>query len=200
MAVSINTLIAVLLYSIPMIISPGPGNTILATAGARFGVLGTLPFWLGFELANFFWCVVYGLGLSVFLALHPTANLVMKWLGVIYTLYLAYSFLKSSFTSTQSEVKSLTILDGFLSVSLNPKIHQMIFILFSQFLHQGDTYFQQAIEISIVFTILCFLCHAPWIYAGKLLFSSFKSERSKKVQGFVFAGSMVLVAVYVALS
>lgn len=35
-------------YAVPMIISPGPGNTLLATAGGRYGVRGSVPFWAGF--------------------------------------------------------------------------------------------------------------------------------------------------------
>ncbi|MFX7973146.1 hypothetical protein ABTK40_20310, partial [Acinetobacter baumannii] len=51
-------------YAIPMVISPGPGNTLLATAGGRFGIRGSVPFWLGFEAANLVLCLIYGLGLG----------------------------------------------------------------------------------------------------------------------------------------
>ena len=44
----------ILSFAIPMILSLGPGNTILAAAGGKFGVRGTRLVWLGFESGNFY--------------------------------------------------------------------------------------------------------------------------------------------------
>ena len=103
-------------FSVPMIISPGPGNTVLAAAGGRYGLRGTLPFWLGFETANMVWCLVYGLGLSRLLHDYPHAAQVLKWAGIAYTLYLAYGFMKSSAPSERGAMPRLSAFDGFVSV------------------------------------------------------------------------------------
>lgn len=199
MLLAADVLIAIILYSVPMIISPGPGNTILATAGARFGVVGTLPFWIGFECANLAWCLAYGFGLSIVITGHPALAVALKWLGVAYTLYLAYTFLKSSAPTEGKEREKLTFFDGFLSVTLNPKIHQMIFILFSQFLPPGGSQGLAVIQITLLFLVLCVACHAPWIVGGKLIFSTFNSPSALRIQGYIFAGCMLLVALYIAL-
>lgn len=199
MLLPVDVFLAIIFYSVPMIISPGPGNTILATAGAKFGVAGTLPFWIGFEFANLTWCLAYGLGLSVVLTGHPSIAAILKWMGVAYTLYLAYTFLKSSAPEEGTELERLTFFDGFLSVTLNPKIHQMIFLLFSQFLPSGDTQYLAVVQITVLFLVLCVACHAPWIIGGKLVFSTFKSEAAVRLQGYIFGGCMLLVALYVAL-
>ena len=60
-------------YSVPMIVSPGPGNTILAASGGRFGVVGSVPFWMGFEAGNLLWCLIYGFGLSQVFEHYPVA-------------------------------------------------------------------------------------------------------------------------------
>lgn len=187
-------------FSVPMIISPGPGNTVLAAAGGQFGVKGALPFWAGFEAANLAWCLVYGLGLSRVLHDHPTAAQALKWAGVAYTLYLAYGFIKSSTSGKRAAMPRLTALDGFVSVSLNPKIHSMIFVLFSQLLRPGLALTSQVVEIATVFTLLCVACHFPWIYGGQLMFDRFGSERSIKRQGYLFGGCMVAVALIVAVT
>ncbi len=187
-------------FSVPMIISPGPGNTILATAGGRFGVRGTIPFWFGFEAANLVWCLVYGFELSRVLHDVPAAAHVLKWIGIVYTLYLAYGFVKSSTGKKQASMPRLTALDGFLSVSLNPKIHSMIFVLFSQFLRPDISLAQQVLQITFVFTVLCIVCHFPWIYGGRVVFERFSSERSIKLQGYVFGGCMAAVALFLAVT
>lgn len=187
-------------FSVPMIISPGPGNTLLATAGGRFGVRGTVPFWLGFEIANFVWCLVYGFELSRVMHDVPAVAHGLKWAGVAYTLYLAYGFVKPSGPGKQRAMPRLSVVDGFLSVSLNPKIHSMIFVLFSQFLQPDLPLGQQVLSISALFTALCIVCHFPWIYGGRAVFDRFNSKKSAQVQGYVFGGCMAAVALFLAMT
>ncbi len=187
-------------FSVPMIISPGPGNTVLAAAGGRYGVKGVLPFWVGFEAANLVWCLVYGFGLSRVLHNHPQIAHALKWAGIAYTLYLAYGFMKPSAPGARVAMPRLSALDGFLSVSLNPKIHSMIFVLFSQFLSPDLALTWQVAEIAAVFTLLCVACHFPWIYAGQLMFDRFNGEKSIKVQGYLFGGCMVAVALFLIVA
>lgn len=187
-------------FSVPMIISPGPGNTILAAAGGRFGVRGTAAFWFGFEAANFVWCLVYGFELSRLMLQMPAAAHVLKWAGIAYTLYLAYGFVKPSASGKKAAMPRLSALDGFLSVSLNPKIHSMIFVLFSQFLRPDMPLTRQVLQIALVFTLLCVACHFPWIYGGQVLFDRFNNEKSAKLQGYVFGGCMAAVALFLAVT
>jgi len=198
--ITIETWLLILGFSVPMVISPGPGNTILAAAGGKFGIRGTIPFWLGFETANLFWCLVYGLGLSEVFRQHPFLHETFKWAGTLYILYLAYGFLQSSLPANQKEMKPLGVIDGFVSVSFNVKIHSMILVMFSQFLNPALPLLNQVIQIAAVFLAVCVACHFPWIYAGQILFSRIKSARSIRLQGFVFAACMLLVALFVALS
>ncbi len=183
-----------------MVISPGPGNTLLAAAGGKFGVWRTIPFLIGFEVANLTWCFVYGLGLTQLFISHPFIREILKWAGVIYTLYLAYGFFSSSSLSDQIDMKPLKIIDGFLSVSLNPKIHSMILVMFSQFLNPEYPLFWQVVQISVVFLVVCIVCHLPWVYGGRILFSRIKTEKSLKMQGYVFGTCMILVALFVAFT
>ena len=198
--VSLRIWMLIIGFSVPMIISPGPGNTILATAGGRFGVRGTAPFWVGFEAANFIWCLVYGFELSRLMHEVPAVAHVLKWAGIAYTLYLAYCFIKPSASGKTAEMPRLSALDGFLSVSLNPKIHSMIFVLFSQFLRPDIPLTQQVLQIACVFTLLCIACHFPWIYGGQVIFDRFNDKKSAKLQGYVFGGSMAAVALFLAIT
>ncbi|MCG2599352.1 MAG: LysE family transporter, partial [Achromobacter sp.] len=118
-------------YAVPMIISPGPGNTLLATAGGRYGLRGSVPFWVGFEAANLALCALYGLGLGGALHEHPQIHVVLKWMGVLYLLYLAWGFFRASAkpASQAADTRPLGFVDGFICVILNPKIHSMIAVM-----------------------------------------------------------------------
>jgi homoserine/homoserine lactone efflux protein len=188
-------------YAVPMVISPGPGNTVLATAGGRLGLLGSVPFWVGFEAANVALCLFYGFGLAGTLQDQPEIYQILKWAGVLYLLYLAWSFFSSSVGPNDSNGKGVAKLnmgDGFLLVALNPKIHSMILVMFSQFLDPSQQVFGQVLQITVVFLIVCIVCHFPWIYGGKIILSRFQSDRAIRIQGWVFGFCMVAVAAYVA--
>ncbi|MFM0290076.1 LysE family translocator [Paraburkholderia megapolitana] len=188
-------------YTVPMVVSPGPGNTVLATTGGRYGVAGSLPFWVGFEIANVVLCVVYGMGLGNALYGHPEIQVALKWAGTAYLLYLAWGFFRSTVKSDDgddTDSSRLHTKDGFLSVMLNPKIHSMILVMFSQFLDPAKSLLTQVGQFTVAFLLVCVVCHFPWIYGGQLILRRFRSARTLRVQGWVFGVSMILVAGYVA--
>jgi len=190
-------------YTVPMVFSPGPGNTVLATAGGRFGVRGTLPFWAGFEVANVALCLLYGLGLGRALHGLPWLHGVLHWGGVVYLLYLAWGFFRSAAQPSgdrDAAPARLGFGEGLLTVALNPKIHSMIVVMFSQFLDPAGAMASQTAQLTGAFLLVCVVCHFPWIYGGKLILGRFHSQRALRIQGWVFGASMLAVAAYVALS
>lgn len=187
-------------YTVPMVISPGPGNTILAAAGGRFGVGGSVPFWAGFEAGNLALCVVYGFGLGQVFEQVPQLYTVLKWAGIAYVLYLGYGFLKAGPVSEREDVGPLRLVDGFASVCLNPKIHTTILVMFSQFLNPQASVGEQVFLITAVFLVVCVLCHWVWIYGGHVVFRRFTGPTALRVQAYLFGGCMVLVAAYMAFS
>jgi threonine/homoserine/homoserine lactone efflux protein len=190
-------------YAVPMVVSPGPGNTLLATAGGRFGVAGSIPFWAGFELANLALCLVYGLGLGKALHGYPRIEGAIKWAGTAYVLYLAWGFFRSAAGPADTPGKAARRLgarDGFLSVILNPKIHSMILVMFSQFLDPAKPLAAQVSWLAAAFLAVCVACHFPWIYGGQWVLRRFRSARAAKVQGRIFGTCMLLVAAYLAFA
>ncbi|NTX04612.1 MULTISPECIES: LysE family translocator [Myxococcus] len=189
-------------YTVPMVFSPGPGNTVLATAGGRFGIRGSLPFWTGFEAANVALCLLYGLGLGRVLQGIPSLHHVLRWCGVVYLLYLAWGFFRasSSPSGAEDEPERLGFVDGLLTVALNPKIHSMVLVMFSQFLNPAGALLSQAAQLTAAFLVVCVACHFPWIYGGKLILGRFRSERALRIQGWTFGACMVAVAAYVAVA
>lgn len=190
-------------YTIPMVISPGPGNTLLAAVGGRYRVSGSLPFWIGFELANVVLCTVYGLGLGQAVHGHPAVEAAIKWAGTAYVLYLAWSFFSASArpASPQGEaVRRLGWRDGFVSVMLNPKIHSMILVMFSQFLAPALPLVPQVAAFTLAFLAVGLACHFVWIYGGQVVLSRFRSQRAVRIQGIVFGICMLLVAAYLGFA
>ncbi|MFY0475153.1 LysE family translocator [Achromobacter marplatensis] len=189
-------------YAVPMIVSPGPGNTLLAAAGGRYGIRGTMPFWMGFETANLALCALYGLGLGGTLHEHPQLHDFLKWAGAVYLLYLAWGFFRASRAPDKPvwSQQKMGFWDGFICVALNPKIHSMIVVMFAQFLAPGASLSAQVAQLSAAFVFLGLFCHFPWIYGGQVILGRFTSPRAARIQAAVFGVSMLIVAAYVVLS
>ncbi|WZB74588.1 LysE family transporter [Achromobacter insuavis] len=143
--------------------------------GGRYGLRGSVPFWVGFEAANLALCALYGLGLGGALHEHPQIHVALKWMGVLYLLYLAWGFFRASAkpASQAADTRPLGFVDGFICVILNPKIHSMIAVMFAQFLLPGVSLSLQVGQLSAAFVILGLFCHFPWIYGGKVILGRF---------------------------
>ena len=191
-------LVAVFLgFAVPMVISPGPGNTVLAQSGARFGVRGTGLFWLGFEIGNVLLCLLYGLGFGALLLEYPQSHTLMLWAGAAYVLYLAWGFFRSAAPGAKPQtVERMGLVSGIVAVLLNVKIHSMVAVMFAQFLQPDRALAPQVLLLTGAFLLVGIVCHFPWIYGGQLILGRFTSDQALRIQGRVFGGLMVAVAVH----
>jgi len=197
----VSQILILLAYAVPLIISPGPGNAQLTSLGGRYGVTRTIPFWAGFEVGNLILCLLYGFGLGKFFQDHTEAQTILRWVGILYLIYLAWKFVNSTPVSedaTNSEGHRFNTADGILSVLLNPKIHSMIVVMFSQFIDFSQPTPPQILSVTVIFLLVGVPCHFIWIYAGKLILSRFQSRRALLIQNWAFALCMIAVAISMA--
>ncbi|MGO4333393.1 LysE family translocator [Labrys sp. KB_33_2] len=190
-------------YAVPLVISPGPGNTVLTAMGAQHGVRGSVRFWVGFEIGNLALCLIYGFGLGEVVRAHPGFAFGLKLAGIAYLLYLAWSFFRSASHAASLERRlqpHLGLVDGILAVAVNPKIHSMVLAMFTQFLDPAAGVTSTVIQLTTGFVLISVLCHFLWIYAGASLLGRFRSERAQRTQGWAFGTCMLLVAAFTAIN
>ena len=72
-------------------IAPGPAVAMVMSRGASIGLVRTLPFIAGLVIGDILLFIAALLGLAALAAALGPLFLVIKWLGVCYLLYLAYS-------------------------------------------------------------------------------------------------------------
>lgn len=135
----LSTLLLFALAALGLVLSPGPNMIYLIsrsiTQGRRAGLLSLTGVIAGFLVHIFL--VSFGLT-AVFLAI-PLAYELLRWLGVLYLLYLAWEAVKpgsvSPFEPNQlphdSDPKLVRM--GFLTSALNPKIAVFYLSFFPQF-------------------------------------------------------------------
>ena len=101
--------------------TPGPNNVVASYSGFNFGIRKTIPHIFGVTFG--FTSVVFALtiGLVNVFKLFPIIQTVLKYLGSLFLIYLAY---KISFSKASSEKKNenpISFLDTFIFQFLNPK-------------------------------------------------------------------------------
>lgn len=99
----------------PLVYSPGPGNILCAVCGAANSFRGAAPFILGLDVVYTAYAALMGLGLGAVIQRHPPAFAALQFAGVLYLLYLAYSFLARSADDGGQEARRLTFKDGLIS-------------------------------------------------------------------------------------
>lgn len=70
--------------------SPGPNNMMLMASGANFGLRRTIPHMLGVSWGFALMILLVGMGVDRLIAANPAAGTAMKWISLIYMLWLAW--------------------------------------------------------------------------------------------------------------
>lgn len=140
-------------------LAPGPDIIFLVTQSINHGSKSGFITALGLASGNLIHTMAAALGISLIFQTSPTALQLLKILGVIYLLYLAYETIrnkpaKNSQPTLQAKGFSL-YLRGVLMNALNPKVALFYIAFLPQFLiENGPPAWQQMIFYGIVFTTL----------------------------------------------
>lgn len=87
---TIDLFIALVTFAFVSSITPGPNNLMLLASGVNFGFRRTIPHMLGIGIGFVFMIVVIGLGLRKLFELYPVIYTVLRVVGGLYMLWLAW--------------------------------------------------------------------------------------------------------------
>ena len=86
----LNVFVAMLTFSVAMAFTPGPNNIMLAASGMNFGFVRTVPHMVGITAGFVLLLVGSGLGLGLVFATTPELQVLLKFAGALYMLWLAF--------------------------------------------------------------------------------------------------------------
>lgn len=87
---TLNLLLALAAFALVSSLTPGPNNLMLMASGTNFGFARTVPHMLGVSLGFVLMVVMVGLGLVGIFKAFPVSYVILKWVSVVYLLYLAW--------------------------------------------------------------------------------------------------------------
>ena len=105
----IDVFLALLLFSFASSITPGPNNIMLLTSGVNFGFKKTIPHMLGIAFGFGLLLLSIGFGLREVFQQFPIMETILKVVGGLYLLYLAWKIANSGRVETgESAGKPMT--------------------------------------------------------------------------------------------
>ena len=199
--------LSILIFAISSTVTPGPNNIMILTSGLNYGVKNSIPHLLGICFGFPVMVIVIGFGFSVIFERYPLFNEIIKVLGVVYLLYLAWLIASSSPVSLEgNKSKPLNFIQAALFQWVNPKAWVVATGAVSAYTTVSGDFFAQVIYIALAFLIVAIPSLSVWLIFGVGIKKYLKSPKHQKIfnvsmslllVGSVFPVLRTLVAQYI---
>ena len=181
------------LFTIASSATPGPNNILVMTSGVNFGVKRSLPVFCGICVGFSLMLLLVGFGFGQAFDLFPQLHTVIKVVGVVYLLYLAWVIAASnSQLSNNTQAQPLTFLNGALFQWVNAKAWSVATGAIAAFTVSDGANLIQVVTVAITFLVLSFPSVGIWLVFGSWLKKFLKSHTNQKVFNYAMAGLLVV--------
>ncbi|WP_075521371.1 LysE family translocator [Candidatus Pelagibacter communis] len=171
--------------------TPGPNNVVASYSGFNFGITKTIPLILGVTLGFTSLIFFLTIGLINVFKLFPILQDILKYLGTLFLLYLAYKISFSKSSKEEEKKNPVTFFDTYFFQFLNPKGVLFGIIIVSTYLELGENYISYAIQIVLLAFIFSSTSITLWTFIGKFLRKF--ATNDKFINYFNYAMSLLLL-------
>ena len=158
-----------ILFGIATAFTPGPNNIMSSYSGFNFGFRKTIPLMLGVIFGWTAMLTVMASGLIVIFKKYVFLQNIIKILGSIFLIYLAYKIAFSSITHSENIKKPVNFFDTFLFQFINPKGVIVAMITVSTFIDVQNNYLRDALIVLTVYFFMAVFSVSSWCLLGKYL-------------------------------
>ncbi len=149
--------------------TPGPNNVVASYSGFNFGIIKTIPHILGVTLGFTSLVLFLTIGLINVFKLFPIIQEVMKYLGTIFLIYLAYKIASSTTSDETKKENPVKFVETFLFQYLNPKGVTVAIIVVSTYVELGENYINYATQVVSLALLFSSTSITLWTFIGKFL-------------------------------
>ena len=171
--------------------TPGPNNVVASYSGFNFGITKTIPLILGVTLGFTSLIFFLTIGLINVFKIFPILQNILKYLGTLFLLYLAYKISFSKSSKEEEKKNPVTFFDTYFFQFLNPKGVLFGIIIVSTYLELGENYLSYAIQIVLLAFIFSSTSITLWTFIGKFLRKF--ATNDKFINFFNYAMSLLLL-------
>ena len=184
-------LISICLFFFVTAFTPGPNNIVASYSGFNFGVIKTVPHILGVTLGFTALIISLIVGLINVFKLYPLIQEVLKYLGTLFLLYLAFKISFSNSNNNSSSENPVKFIETFFFQFLNPKGVIVGIIIVSTYIHLDENYINYSFQVIILALLFSITSIISWTLVGKFLRKFATNE--KFIKYFNYAMSLLLL-------
>jgi len=190
---------------LPLIFTPGPDMLFILSQvmgkDAKAGMMATIGVCCGYLVHS----ILVALGIAAIIVSFPVLFETIRWLGIAYLLYLAFSLLKSVFSKNALNIEKKTsanpIKKGFFTALLNPKGMLIYFAILPQFIDKSANTVSQGLILSFIFISLIFVVYCSLsILFSKISQKTQMDERKQKWVDGTSGGLLALAASWLIIN
>jgi len=175
--------------------TPGPNNISSASMGVLYGYKRTLPYMLGISSGFFMMLILSGLISGFLLENIPAFEVVLRIVGALYILWLAWHTLKASYFFDEKESKPLGFIQGFLLQVLNVKVIVYGLTVYGTFLANKIPSLLHLVLSALIFACVGFTAVSLWTLFGAGIKRYLNKPEVRKAVNIVLALLLVYTAV-----
>lgn len=198
--------LTLLLSSIFISISPGAGAILSMNSGLNYGLKKSYSTIMGLQLGYLIqaFIVVIGLG-AVILQSELTFNII-KWIGVLYLVYLGFSKFSEKIDINQEQhlSKKYSIKKTFISATLinlsNPKATVFLVAFIPQFLDNSKSLIIQFVIIGLTLCIVDIIVMTLYSSLASKLKTIIKNKKAMKIQNIITGIFLIAAAIFLSFA
>ena len=152
----------------------------------------TIPHILGVTLGFTALIISLIVGLINVFKLYPLIQEVLKYLGTLFLLYLAFKISFSNSNNNSSSENPVKFIETFLFQYLNPKGVTVAIIVVSTYVELGENYINHAMQIILLALIFSSTSITCWTFIGKFLRKFATNEKFIKYFNYVMSLLLIL--------
>ena len=186
-----------------LFITPGTPRIVIISYSMNYGVQKCVWTALGDITANLIQATLVIFVLGNFFSDNPNFINILKWVGIIYLLYLAYDVYKSAPKDINSKIVSSKSFfsffkDGFLVAGTSPKAWMFFPFIFPQFINFNENYIIQFLILITTYIILDFISLIAYASLANKLILLIKTN--PKIINTISACVILIIAIIIAFT
>ena len=184
-------LVPLIFFSVAAAFTPGPNNIIGSYSGFNFGIKKSIPLILGVTLGYTILISLAAGGLNIVFNTFPILKTIIKVIGSIFLIYLAYKISFQNQIKEKSIKNPVKFFDTFIFQFINPKGVFAAITSISLFVELGENYIFHSVVVITVSFFCAVTSITSWCLLGKFLRRF--AENKKFIQRFNYTMSLSLI-------
>ena len=182
-------------------ITPGTPRVVIVTYAINYGLRRSVITAFGDISANTIQMIIIAFGIGAIIVANPEILNYVKWIGIVYLLYLAFDLRRSSkninFKQNLSSKSNLSLYrDGFMVAFFSPKAWVFFGAMFPQFLSLDGDFKIQLLILIISYVVIDFSTLILYGFVAKKIVVWLKAN--PKTINTISACALIVIAVIIA--